>query len=125
MNAAYALTQPTFKYYHNEIRLSNPEAGRWIDNVPVEKWTRSSDNGQRWGHMTTNLIESMNGVFKGIRNLPITALVKSTYFRMAAVIGGSGTDCFKAGSRNVAEARVATVFYFLQMERTKAQKNSL
>ena len=41
------------------------------------------------------------------------------------VIGGSGTDCLKAGSRNVAEARVATVFYFLQMERTKAQKNSL
>ena len=42
-----------------------------------------------------------------------------------SVIGGSGTDCFKAGLRNVAEARVATVFYFLQMERTKAQKNSL
>ena len=66
MNAGYALTQPTFKYYRNEIRLSNPEAGRWIDNIPVEKWTRSYDNGQRWGHMTTNIIESMNGVFKGI-----------------------------------------------------------
>ena len=47
MNAGYALTQPTFKYYRNEIRLSNPEAGRWIDNIPVEKWTRSYDNGQR------------------------------------------------------------------------------
>ena len=36
MNAGYALTQPTFKYYCNEILLSNPEAGRWIDNIPVE-----------------------------------------------------------------------------------------
>ena len=90
MNAGYALTQPTFKYYRNEIRLSNPEAGTWIDNIPVEKWTRSYDNGQRWGHMTTNLIESMNGVFKGIRNLPITALVKSTYFRMAELFAKRG-----------------------------------
>ena len=32
---------------------------------------------------------------------------------------------FNAGSRNVAEARVTTVFYFLQMEKTKAHKNSL
>ena len=79
MNAGYALIQPTFKYYRNEIHLSNPDAGRWIDNIPVEKWTRSYDNGQRWGHMITNLIESMNEVFKGIRNLPVTVLVKSTY----------------------------------------------
>ncbi|CAI8610434.1 unnamed protein product [Vicia faba] len=35
--------------------------------------------------MTTNLIESMNGVFKGIRNLPVTVLVKPTYFRMASL----------------------------------------
>ncbi|XP_058742070.1 uncharacterized protein LOC131614514 [Vicia villosa] len=83
MNAVYALTQPSFKHYRKEIRLSNPNAGRWIDNILVEKWTMSYDNGQRWGHMTTNLVESMNGVFKGIQNLPVTALVKSTYFKMA------------------------------------------
>ena len=39
---------------------------------------------------------------------------------MVNVIGGSGTDYLTLVSRNVAEARVATVFYFLQMERTKA-----
>lgn len=32
--------------------------------------------------MTTNLVESMNGVFKGIRNIPITTLVRAIYFRM-------------------------------------------
>ena len=37
MNVGYALTQPTFKYYCNEIHLSNPDAGRWINNIPIEK----------------------------------------------------------------------------------------
>nr|ADD09577.1 unknown [Trifolium repens] len=32
--------------------------------------------------MTTNLAESMNSVLKGTRNLPIKALVKSTYFKL-------------------------------------------
>ena len=34
-----------------------------------------------------------------------------------AVIGGSVTDCLTLVRENVAEARVATVFYFLQMEK--------
>lgn len=90
VNAGYALTQPSFQHYRREIRLSNPDAGIWIDNLAREKWTRAYDNGQRWGHMTTNLVESMNGVFKGIRNLPITALVRSTYFRMASLFARRG-----------------------------------
>jgi hypothetical protein len=48
------------------------------------------DGGCRWGHMTTNLVECMNGVFKGIRNLPITALVRTTYFRLASTFATRG-----------------------------------
>ncbi|CAK8566447.1 unnamed protein product [Lathyrus sativus] len=40
--------------------------------------------------MTTNLMESINGVFKGIRNLPITALVRSTYYRLASLFATRG-----------------------------------
>ena len=85
INAGYALNQPGFQYYRREIVLANSDAGRWIDNIDRAKWTRSYDDGVRWGHMTTNLVESMNGVFKGIRNLPVTALVSATYFRMATL----------------------------------------
>ncbi|XP_058760996.1 uncharacterized protein LOC131634328 [Vicia villosa] len=90
INAGYALTQPTFQYYRHEIVAANPDAGRWVDNLAREKWTRSYDNGKRWGHMTTNLVESMNGVFKGIRHLPITALVEATYYRMASLFARRG-----------------------------------
>ncbi|RYR13648.1 hypothetical protein Ahy_B04g070530 isoform C [Arachis hypogaea] len=40
------------------------------------------DGGYRWGHMTTNLVECINSVLKGARNLPITALVKATFYRL-------------------------------------------
>jgi hypothetical protein len=85
VNAGYTLSEPSFKHYREEIRLSNEDAVRWIDSILLEKWTRAYDNGQRWGHMTTNLVESMNSIFKGIRNLPITALVQATYFRLGAL----------------------------------------
>jgi len=34
--------------------------------------------------MTTNLAESLNGVFKGTRFLPILGIVKATYYRLNA-----------------------------------------
>ncbi|RYR13238.1 hypothetical protein Ahy_B04g070342 isoform B [Arachis hypogaea] len=40
------------------------------------------DGGYRWGHMTTNLMECINSVLKDARNLPITALVKATFYRL-------------------------------------------
>ncbi|CAK8575841.1 unnamed protein product [Lathyrus sativus] len=70
--------------------MSNADAGSWLDNIPLEKWTRAFDGGCRWGNMTTNLGESMNGVFKGIRNLPITALVRSTYYRLESLFATRG-----------------------------------
>ena len=37
--------------------------------------------GRRYGHMITNLSECVNKVLKDYHNIPITALVKSTYNR--------------------------------------------
>ncbi|CAK8544736.1 unnamed protein product [Lathyrus sativus] len=86
VNAGYALNQPSFMYYREEIRLPSAEALRWVDSIPIEKWTRAFDGGCQWGHMITNLVESLNGVFKGTRNLPITALVRATYYRLGSLL---------------------------------------
>ncbi|XP_015935093.1 uncharacterized protein LOC107461142 [Arachis duranensis] len=40
------------------------------------------DGGYRWGQMTTNLVEFINSVLKGARNLPVTALVKAIFYRL-------------------------------------------
>ncbi|CAK8562153.1 unnamed protein product [Lathyrus sativus] len=90
INMGYALNQPTFYYCRSEIGMANADALRWIDSIPAEKWTRAFDGGRRWGHMTTNLVESMNTVFKGTRNFPITALVRATYYRLGSLFAERG-----------------------------------
>lgn len=45
--------------------------------------------------MTTNLAESMNSVLKATHNLPIIALVKSTYYRLGTLFGKRGHDWTK------------------------------
>jgi len=75
------MTEPRFFYYYNIVREENPEATQWLDDIPREKWTLAWDNGQRWGHMTTNLAESINSVLKKTRNLPISSMVIATYTR--------------------------------------------
>ncbi|CAK8530965.1 unnamed protein product [Lathyrus sativus] len=42
-------------------------------------------------HMTTNLVESMNAVFKGTRHLPITTLVRATYYRLGSLFAERGS----------------------------------
>ena len=65
-----------------DVRSYNSEAANWITNIPRHQWCRSHDEGRRYGHMTTNLAECINGVLKGARFLPITGLVKLTMYRL-------------------------------------------
>jgi hypothetical protein len=85
---------PLFEYYRNEIREANKEALAWLDNIPKEKWTQAHDGGRRWGHMTTNIVESWNNIYKGVRNLPITALVQSTYYRLACLFANRAQKAY-------------------------------
>ncbi|XP_050890126.1 uncharacterized protein LOC127095488 [Lathyrus oleraceus] len=64
INMGYALTEATFNYYRREIRRTNNDTLSWIDNIPREKLAMTYDEGQCWGHMTTNLAEAMNSVLK-------------------------------------------------------------
>ena len=51
--------------------------------------------------------------------------VRKGFWSLQSVIGGSGTDCLMLVSQNVAEARVATIFYFLQHGKDKSTKKFL
>jgi hypothetical protein len=73
--------------------------GEWVSvNCPeVYKWSLAHDNGARYGIMTTNMSEVYNTVLKGVRALPITALVAETWSR---------TVSYFADRVQVAHARV-------------------
>ncbi|KAH1209954.1 hypothetical protein GmHk_15G044348 [Glycine max] len=48
----------------------SPPVKAWIRKISKEKWTMAYDKeGRRYGHMTTNLSECVNKVFKGCRNV--------------------------------------------------------
>ncbi|XP_057984509.1 uncharacterized protein LOC110650051 [Hevea brasiliensis] len=61
-----------------KIRDMHQETYDWAVKIDSQKWTRSHDGGKRYGSMTTNTIESMNGMLKGLRALPITAMLERT-----------------------------------------------
>nr|ABG22009.1 transposon protein, putative, Mutator sub-class [Oryza sativa Japonica Group] len=61
---------------------------QWIENEPKEKWSLLFDtDGSRYGIMTTNLAEVYNWVMRGVRVLPLVAIVEfilhgtQAYFR--------------------------------------------
>ncbi|XP_057746527.1 uncharacterized protein LOC130965781 [Arachis stenosperma] len=79
VNAAYAKTEAEFDCWFDIMRIENLAIG------PIDWSTISGPNtrmgGRQFGHMTTNISECVNSVLKGTWNLPVTALVKSTYRR--------------------------------------------
>jgi hypothetical protein len=49
----------------------------WIEKEPLEKWSLLHDtHGARYGIMTTNLAEVYNWVLRGMRGLPLVAIVE-------------------------------------------------
>ncbi|KAF7815195.1 uncharacterized protein G2W53_029164 [Senna tora] len=82
-NATHAFQAHVVDKTMRVIYALNDEAGRWLDGIPREKWCRAYDEGRCYGHMTTNLAECMNNMLKGVRSMPITALVQSTLYKTA------------------------------------------
>ena len=114
INAAYAKTHREYLYYRGLLRDENPAMCEWIDRISIEKWAQHADEGRRFGHMTTNLSECINAVLKGTRNLPITALVKSTYFRLAELFVRKGRQ---------AEAQLAAGHMFSETLQRAIEEN--
>ena len=59
-----------------------PDAYTYLKVEDKQKWTLAHDEGRQYGAMTTNLSECFNKVLKGARSLPITAMVRFTFFKV-------------------------------------------
>ena len=88
----YSRTEREFNIHYERMRERGEVYTDWLNEIPREKWVQAYDGGHRWGHMTTNLVECVNSVLKGARNLPITALVRATYFRLAELFARKGSE---------------------------------
>ncbi|KAL0317371.1 UNVERIFIED_CONTAM: hypothetical protein Sangu_2151400 [Sesamum angustifolium] len=70
-----------FNRIMDEIKKQDVKAFAYLDAINKEKWTPSHDGGWRCGILTTNMSECINGVLKGARRLPVSALVEITLER--------------------------------------------
>ncbi|KAH1209898.1 hypothetical protein GmHk_15G044302 [Glycine max] len=65
------------------ISANKSSAVEWFDQLPKQNWVQCFDKGKRWGHMNTNLSESINSMLKNRRHLLVLSLVEETYFKIA------------------------------------------
>ncbi|XP_025625140.1 uncharacterized protein [Arachis hypogaea] len=105
VNAAYVKTEVEFDYWFDILRSENPAMCDWANRIEYLLWTQYSDEGRRFGHMTTNISECVNSILKGVRNLPVCSLVKATYGRLAELFVRKGRE---------AEAQLGTGQQFSQ-----------
>jgi hypothetical protein len=71
-----------------ELKTATNDACRsWLRGVTreTEKWSRTyNDGGRRYEFQTSNMIEPFNSVLKGIRAMPINAIISFTFYRLVA-----------------------------------------
>ncbi|KAF1313637.1 putative Transposon protein, partial [Globisporangium splendens] len=74
-NAAWGLAraciETKFEAQAKTLREMNKSAERWLLEVGKEKWSTCYSPCPRYGTLTSNNVESINGVLRGIRKLPI------------------------------------------------------
>ncbi|XP_072088161.1 uncharacterized protein [Arachis hypogaea] len=78
----YSRTVREYEVRYQHLRERGETYTNWLNQIPREQYALAFDGGYRWGHMTTNLVKYINSVLKGARNLPITTLIKATFYRL-------------------------------------------
>ncbi|XP_057730848.1 uncharacterized protein LOC130946192 [Arachis stenosperma] len=116
VNIGYSRTVREFDVRYQRLRERGEAYTNWLDRIPREQYALAFDGGYRWGHMTTNLVECINSVLKGARNLPITALVKATFYRLNELF---------TRKRAEAEARINAGHVFSEMVTSKLHANQI
>ncbi|XP_072076440.1 uncharacterized protein [Arachis hypogaea] len=116
VNIGYSRTVREYEVRYQRLRERGEAYTNWLNRIPREQYALAFDGGYRWGHMTTNLVECINSVLKGARNLPITALVKATFYRLNELF---------TRKRAEAEARINAGHVFSEVVTSKLHANQL
>ncbi|XP_072083534.1 uncharacterized protein [Arachis hypogaea] len=114
VNIEYLRTIREYQMRYERLKERGEAYTTWLDRIPREQYALAFDGGYRWGHMITNLVECINSVLKGARNLPVTALVKATFYRLNELF---------TRKRVEAEARINAGLVFSEMVTTKLHAN--
>ncbi|GAB4836027.1 hypothetical protein Ancab_039518 [Ancistrocladus abbreviatus] len=74
--AAYALTDIEFEAKVLEIEEISQDAAYWIRRIPARLWATAYFEGTRFGHLTANIVESLNSWLLEASGLPIILMME-------------------------------------------------
>ncbi|XP_072957647.1 uncharacterized protein [Typha angustifolia] len=74
--AAHALTVIEFEAKILEIEEISQEAAFWIRRIPPRLWATAYFEGTRYGHLTANIVESLNSWILEASGLPIIQMME-------------------------------------------------
>ncbi|XP_062218620.1 uncharacterized protein LOC133918660 [Phragmites australis] len=82
------------------VSRSRGTFSQWIAGKPAERWALIHDtHGARYSIMTTNIAEAFNNVLKGVRGLPLCAIIELTFYRTADYFRDRGNAAMKCSTR--------------------------
>lgn len=79
---ARARTPQDFEYMMAKLEEAKPEAATWLRATDVAKWAEAYFVGRRYGHDTSNIVESVNKALVEERELPILQLLDTIWHRV-------------------------------------------
>jgi hypothetical protein len=79
-----------------EIKSISLDAYKYIDNIPHETWASHAFPYARFGHITSNIVESLNAKFKEIRDLPVLQIQLALWSDCLQTINSRSLMVFKS-----------------------------
>jgi transposase-like protein len=80
--AARARLPTAFEHWMDKIAACNPAATLYLRAIPADIWASAHFPGTRQGHLTSNIVESVNKLLREDRNLSITDLLNAIWHRV-------------------------------------------
>lgn len=81
-NVARAATPDQYEIALEKVRQQKPEAATYLRAIEPAFWVEAFCHAKRYGHDTSNLVESQNNGLKGDRELSILELLDSLWHRV-------------------------------------------
>ncbi|XP_052118909.1 uncharacterized protein LOC127748430 [Arachis duranensis] len=107
-STGYSRTEQEYNKNYQWLKERGEAYTQWCGEIGVERWVLAFDGGHRWGHITTNLVECINSVLKGARNLPVTVLVRSTFYRLYELFTRKSTEAHERLCNGFTNSEFAT-----------------
>lgn len=79
---ARARLPTAFEHWMDKIAACNPAAALYLRAIPANMWASAHFPGTRQGHLTSNIVESVNKLLREDRSLSITDLLDAIWHRV-------------------------------------------